>query len=115
MENRQRLGVAWRLALVLTAVLRTTVAVLGVWYGGPLLRGEEVGRISLAPRDCWGFGWSTLYMSYGPGGLNREWLVLGCFAWRVEYDPPLTSATSPNQRSWWGEGSPDQIVQPGEF
>ena len=101
MPERQTSRVAWRLVRVLTAVLLGALVVLGVSYGGPLLRGEEIGRFSLAPRMCWGFGWSTLMMSYGPGGLNREWLVVGCFAWRVEYDPPLTSATSATHRSWW--------------
>lgn len=99
--------VAWGLVKLLTAVLLGALLVLGVHGGGPLLRGEEVGRISLAPRDCWGFGWSTLHMSLGPGGLGREWLVVGCFAWRVEYDAPLTAANPSPHRSWWGEESPD--------
>jgi hypothetical protein len=55
---------AWGLVLVLTAVLLGALVVLGVSYRNRLLQGEEIGRISLAPRDCWGFGWSTLYMSY---------------------------------------------------
>jgi hypothetical protein len=95
--------VAWGLVGVLTAVLLGAPVVFGVLYRKELLRGEEFGRISLAPRDCWGFGWSTLHMSFGPGGLNRRWFVVGCIAWRAEYDPPLTSPTSPSKRSWWGE------------
>ena len=65
---------------------------------------RRIRTASLAPRECWGFGWSTLEMSFGPGGLNREWFVVGCFAWRVEYDPPLTSSTVRVHRSWWGDG-----------
>ena len=87
MAERQTNRVAWRLVRVLTAVLLGALVVLGVSYRGQLLDGGEIGRVSLAPRECWGFGWSTLEMSFGPGGLNREWFVLGCFAWRVEYDP----------------------------
>jgi hypothetical protein len=101
MARRQKNRSAWQLVVALTAVLLGALVVLGVTYGNRLLQGEEIGRISLAPRDCWGFGWSTLYMSFGPGGLNREWFVVGCLAWRVEYDPPLTSANSSTHRSWW--------------
>src|SRR2546426_1062918 len=101
MAKRQKSRGAWRLVAVLTTVLLGAAAVLGGCYGRQFLEGEEIGRVSLAPRECWGFGWSTLEMSFGPGGLNRDWFVVGCFAWRVEYDPPLTSATSATNRSWW--------------
>jgi hypothetical protein len=99
--------VAWGLVAALTVALLTPLVVLGVTCGNRLAQGKEVGRLSLAPRLCWGLGWSTLMMSYGPGGLYREWLVVGCFAWRVEYDTPLTSANPSPHRSWWGEKSPD--------
>jgi hypothetical protein len=105
MGKRQKNRVAWRLVMAVTRVLLGAVTVLGVRYAPRLLRGEEVARISLAPRDCWGFGWSTLMMSFGPGGLSREWLVVGCLAWRVEYDTPKTVASPSPHRSWWRDAS----------
>jgi GMP synthase-like glutamine amidotransferase len=83
MGKRQKSRVAWRLAAVLTTVLLGAVAVLGVCFGRQFLAGQEIGRLSLAPRECWGFGRSGLMQSFGPDDTPTEWYVVGCFAWRI--------------------------------
>jgi hypothetical protein len=89
---------ARRLAVVLAAVLLGAVVVLGVRYRSHLLDGD--GRLTLVRREYWDFGWSTLDMCFDPGGLNREWFVVGCFGWRIEYDPPLNSTRFRREQVW---------------
>src|SRR5688500_15556874 len=79
--------VVWGLVALMALGPIVAVVVLGVSYRSQLLEGE-IERLSQAPKVCWGLGRSTLPMCFGPEVPTRHWIVVGCFAWRVEEPPP---------------------------